>query len=127
MVSIFPCGVPQTCCDVITTQVNGIAPSGQETVMDTLSLTKYDSVQWNVVIVDPTQNKRRVQALFATHEGGVTPFHNDFSRVGSKKQDFDYTLDVDINLGSFRLKIQNNSLVDYIYQITRVPVEIYTP
>lgn len=125
--SIFPCGTPQTCCDKTVTQINGVAPSGLETILDTLNLTEHDSVQWNIVIVDPSQNKRRLQVIFATHEGNITPFHNDISRVGSKKSDFDYTLDVDINLGSFRLKIQNNSLVDYIYQVIRVPVEIFTP
>jgi hypothetical protein len=126
-VSIFTCCNPPVVSNVLTTQVNGIAPAGQTTIMDTLDLTKYDSVQWNIVIVDPSQNKRRIQVVFATHEGNTTPFHNDIARVGSRKQDFDYTLDVDINLGSFRLKIINNSAEDYIFQITRVPVEIFVP
>jgi hypothetical protein len=127
MASIFGCGVPQNCCDVITTQINGIAPASQITVMDTLSLTEYDSVQWNITIVDPTQNKRRMQVIHSTHEGGITPYHNISSIIGSKKQDFDYLLDVDITLGSFRLTITNNSLVDYIYEIIRIPIEIFTP
>ena len=131
--SIFKCCEPtctpgcddSDCCEGI--QVNIVAPSGELTIVDTLDLTKYDAVQWNALVIDPSQNKRRFQAIYATHELNTTPFHNEFSHVGSRKQDFDYTFDVDINLGLFRLKIQNDSPVDYILEVVRIPVEIYVP
>lgn len=125
--SIFNCCEPANACCDNTVQINIVAPAGQETIVDTLDLTKYDAVQWNILVVDSSQNKRRFQVIYATHELGITPFHNEFSHVGSRKQDFDYTLDVDINLGTFRLKIQNDSAVDYILEVTRFPVEIYVP
>lgn len=128
--SIFNCNTP-TCCTpknpCIAVQINAVAPAGEATILDTLSLTEYDSVQWNVVVVNTEENKRKYQAVFATHELNTTAFHNLFSRIGSSPSDFNYTLDVDINLGSLRLKIINNSLVDYIIEITRIPVQVYVP
>ena len=128
MTSIFGCGnACNNCGASIYTQINAVAGNGEISVLDQLSLAEYDSVQWNIVIVDPSQNKRRMVAIFATHEGGITPFHNEIARIGSSLEDFNYTLDVDITLGSFRLKINNNSLQDYILEITRIPVEKYVP
>ena len=130
--SIFTCNTSPTCCPpnkctCITSQINVLAPAESTTILDTLDLTEYDSVQWNIVVVDYSQNTRKLQAVFATHEGNTTPFHNIFSRIGSNPSNFNYNLDVDINLGSLRLKIDNNSLVDYIIEITKVPIQVYVP
>lgn len=127
MASIFGCGIPQSCCDLIVKQINTVVPAGQTLEVDQLPVVDYDAIQWNLVVVDPSQNKRKFQAVFATHENSTTAFHNIFSRVGAPIQLFNYQIEVVMELGSFKLKIVNNSATDYIVEVTRIPVEVYTP
>lgn len=128
MSSIFGCATScNNCGEPIHTQLNVIIPSGQTVIVDQLAIADFDAIQWNLLITDTTQNKRKFQAVFATHELGITPFHNIFARTGSKKQDLLFDIDVQIVLGSFRLIVTNNSLVDYLGQVNRFPVENFTP
>lgn len=104
-------------------RLESIVLSGEEETLDSLSVTTFNAVQWNLAVSYLDGTKRIFQAILATHEEGITPFHSLFSRVGSKISNFDYEVEVNISSGLLNLVIKNNSVNDYKIQVKRIPIE----
>lgn len=101
-----------------------IVESGEQETLDSLSVLDFSSVQWNVAISYLDGSRRRFQSVFATHEAGTDPHHNITNITGSKKNFFDYEIEVSISSGLLNLIIINNSPSDdYKIQAKRVPIE----
>jgi len=101
-----------------------IVEAGEQEILDSLDVTNFNAVQWNVAISYLDGSRRRFQSVFATHEDGTDPSHNVGNITGSKKNFFDYEIEVSITSGVLNLVIINDSPSDdYKIQVRRIPIE----
>ena len=101
-----------------------IVESQTQEILDGVDVTNFTAVQWNVTVSYLDGTRRRFQTVLATHEAGINPEHNVSSIVGSKKNFFDYDIEVSITSSILNLIIINNSLTDdYKIQAKRIPIE----
>lgn len=126
MNSLFGNSSCNKCGEPIISQINNVVLSGEGKVIDSLKMSDYDSVYWKATIVNPSTNERFTVFIIGLHQGGTTPNFTMLNRVGAYNN-FEYSFNVDLHLGSLRLKFNNNSLDDYIIKLVRIPTEVFLP
>lgn len=116
-----PCGSATTLDVILPSQTCALVPSSTTLVVDQVSTAGFRGVKWLITIATLVASEVESFEIFATHQNGASPSHNEYSHLGSV---IGYVADVVITAGALQLQITNNELVDLAVFLTPIPIPV---